>query len=74
MAAKSECAMKHPNWPLRRLRSEADLLPDKLPPIRLRHGQVLWLLTELGYRGTVSKGTFYEYIKSIAQTGNSLRA
>jgi AcrR family transcriptional regulator len=44
-------------------------LPDEVPPIRLRHGQALWLLTELGYRGTVSRGTFYEYIKSLRKLG-----
>jgi hypothetical protein len=42
---------------------------EKLPQIKLRHGQVLWLLTELGYRGTVSANTFYEYIKSLRKLG-----
>jgi hypothetical protein len=46
-----------------------NLLPAKLPCIRLRHGQVLWLLTELGYRGTVSETTFFEYIKSLRKLG-----
>jgi hypothetical protein len=46
-----------------------DLLPAKLPSIKLRHGQVLWLLTELGYRGTVSKSAFFEYIKSLRKFG-----
>jgi hypothetical protein len=45
------------------------LLPTKLPPIRLRHGQALWLLTELGYRGAVSEGAFFEYIKSLRKLG-----
>ena len=46
-----------------------DLLPAKLPSIKLRHGQVLWLLTELGYRGTVSKSAFFEYVKSLRKLG-----
>ena len=50
-------------------RRDDDFLPAKLPTIRLRHGQVLWLLTELGYRGTVSKSAFFEYIKSLRKLG-----
>jgi len=46
-----------------------DFLPAKLPRIQLRHGQVLWLLTELGYRGTVSESAFFEYIKSLRKLG-----
>jgi hypothetical protein len=46
-----------------------DLHPVKLPIIRLRHGQVLWLLTELGYRGAVSEMVFFEYIKSLRKLG-----
>jgi len=30
---------------------------------------VLWLLTELGYRGTVSKSAFFEYVKSLRKLG-----
>jgi hypothetical protein len=44
-------------------------LPIKLPPIRLRHGQTLWLLTELGYRGAVSESAFFEYIKALRKLG-----
>jgi len=51
------------------LRSAGDRLPQTLPKIRLRHGQVLWLLTELGYRGDVSESAFYEYIKSLRKLG-----
>ena len=50
-------------------RKNHDFLPAKLPSIRLRHGQVLWLLTELGYRGTVSKSAFFEYVKSLRKLG-----
>jgi hypothetical protein len=63
---KSECARKGPVSPLP---VSTELLPDKLPPIKLRHGQALWLLTELGYRGTVSSATFYEYVKSLRKLG-----
>ncbi len=47
------------------VRAKCARLPDRLPPITLRHGQALWLLTELGYRGPVSRSAFYEYIKSL---------
>jgi hypothetical protein len=57
----------------RRLRSASQnnnvLFPTKLPRIRLRHGQALWLLTELGYRGAVSESAFFEYIKSLRKLG-----
>lgn len=46
-----------------------DELPTKLPRIRLRHGQALWLLAELGYRGAVSESAFFEYIKSLRKLG-----
>jgi hypothetical protein len=44
-------------------------LPDKLPEIDLRHGQALWLLSELGFRGGASQSTFREYIKSLRKLG-----
>jgi len=53
----------------RRSTNRFDPLPEKLPFIRLRHGQTLWLLNELGYRGTVSESAFYEYIKSLRKLG-----
>jgi hypothetical protein len=46
-----------------------DEFPTKLPRIRLRHGQALWLLAELGYRGAVSESAFFEYIKSLRKLG-----
>jgi hypothetical protein len=46
-----------------------DGLPAKLPPITLRHGQVIWLLVELGHSAGVSEQTFYEYIKSLRKVG-----
>lgn len=69
MVAKIRCATSHPFGLLRQTGGEADFLPDKLPSIRLRHGQALWLLTELGYRGSVNRATFYEYIKSLRKLG-----
>lgn len=50
-------------WPLVRL------LPKKLPPIDLRHGQVIWLLTKLGYADSVTRHTFHVYIKSLRKFG-----
>jgi hypothetical protein len=44
-------------------------LPEFLPEISLRHGQALWLLTELGFRGSAAQVTFYEYIKSLRKLG-----
>jgi hypothetical protein len=45
------------------------VLTTEIPRIRLRHGQALWLLTELGYRGAVSESAFFEYIKSLRKLG-----
>lgn len=69
MIAKRKFATRHRSELRWRVQGKADLLPDKLPPIRLRHGQALWLLTELGYRGAVNSSTFYEYIKSLRKLG-----
>jgi hypothetical protein len=44
-------------------------LPGKLPNIRLRHGETLWVLSRLGFRGDASSSTFYEYIKSLRKLG-----
>jgi hypothetical protein len=46
-----------------------DELPKMLPELKLHHGQTLWLLTELGFRGVATKRTFYEYIKSLRKLG-----
>ena len=40
-----------------------------LPRIRLHHGQALWVLTQLGFRGAASESTFKEYIKSLRKLG-----
>jgi hypothetical protein len=47
----------------------ADFLPDRLPKIELRHGQALFVLSRLGFQGSATKSTFYEYIKSLKKLG-----
>jgi hypothetical protein len=47
----------------------SDTLPKSLPQITLRHGQVIWLLTELGYSEGATAKAFYEYIKSLRKFG-----
>lgn len=44
-------------------------LPSRLPPIRLRLGQVLWILAQMGFQGNATKSTFYEYLKSLRKLG-----
>jgi hypothetical protein len=43
--------------------------PKVLPPIKLHHGEALWVLGRLGFQGKASKSTFYEYIKSLRKLG-----
>ena len=40
-----------------------------IPQLALTHGQVIWLLTELGLRQGVSKSTFNHYVKSLRRLG-----
>jgi hypothetical protein len=47
----------------------AQVLPKKLPQIKLRYGQVMWLLTELGCGDAVSRSAFHEYMKSLRKLG-----
>jgi len=42
---------------------------ETLPDIRLHHGEALWVLSELGFRGRRSAATFNEYIKSLRKLG-----
>jgi hypothetical protein len=44
-------------------------LPKVLPPIKLLHGEALWVPARLGLQGKASKSTFYEYIKSLRKLG-----
>jgi hypothetical protein len=60
--------------PVKRTRVRAvspthDNLPTTLPSIKLHHGEAVWLMTQLGFRGISSKSTFYEYIKSLRKLG-----
>jgi hypothetical protein len=50
----------------RRLRVK---LPAALPRIELHHGEAVWVLEQLGFRGTASKNTFNEYVKSLRKLG-----
>jgi hypothetical protein len=42
---------------------------ELVPLLALRHGQVLWLLSELGLRRGVSESTFNHYVKSLRRLG-----
>jgi hypothetical protein len=63
MVTKLNSRRRNPSPP------NCDEFPTKLPRIRLRHGQALWLLAELGCRGAVSESAFFEYIKSLRKLG-----
>jgi hypothetical protein len=52
-----------------RLKAVKQQLPKALPPIKLHHGEALWVLSHLGFQGKASKSTFYEYIKSLRKLG-----
>ncbi len=69
MVAKNQRAMTFSGRSLGAFQDRANVLPKKLPPIKLRYGQVMWLLTELGYGGAVSRSTFHEYMRSLRKLG-----
>jgi hypothetical protein len=69
MVTKNRGAMTFSGRSLGAFQERANVLPNKLPPIKLRYGQVMWLLTELGYREAVSQSAFHEYIKSLRKLG-----
>jgi hypothetical protein len=52
-----------------RLKVLKEQQPKLLPPIKLHHGEALWVLARLGFQGKASKSTFYEYIKSLRKLG-----
>jgi hypothetical protein len=52
-----------------RLKVLKEQQPTVLPPIKLHHGEALWVLARLGFQGKASKSTFYEYIKSLRKLG-----
>ncbi|WP_050421054.1 hypothetical protein [Bradyrhizobium tropiciagri] len=37
--------------------------------IRLRHGEAVWAMANLGFQGAATSSTFYEYIKSLRKFG-----
>ena len=41
--------------------------------IELRHGEAIWVLTEIGFRGPASESTFHEYIKSLRKLGTPFK-
>jgi hypothetical protein len=45
------------------------LPPVRPPDIRLRYGQVLWLLTQLGYSAGVRRDTLHEYVRALRKLG-----
>ena len=45
-----------------------DASPDPLD-IRLSHGAAVWVLSELGFQGDVTRATFNEYMKSLRKLG-----
>jgi hypothetical protein len=42
---------------------------DALQAIHMTHGQVLWILSEFGFRAGVTPETFNYYIKSLRKLG-----
>ena len=52
-----------------RLKVLKEQQPKVLPPIKLRHGEALWVLARLGFQGKARKSTFNEYIKSLRKLG-----
>jgi hypothetical protein len=50
-------------------REVANLPADRPPQIKLRYGQVLWLLTELGLNAGASRNTLHEYLKALRKLG-----
>ncbi len=44
-------------------------LPKELRPIRLYHGEAVWVMSRLGFQGAASSSTFYEYVKSLRKFG-----
>src|SRR5689334_6942437 len=44
-------------------------MPIDLSDIKLRHREVVRLLSQLGFQGPATNSTFYEYIKSLRKLG-----
>jgi len=45
--------------------SDITNLPKDVPKIALRHGEALWVLSQLGFPISASKSKFYAYIQSL---------
>jgi hypothetical protein len=69
MVTASQRAAKVKTRSLELSQDLAQVLPKKLPHIKLRYGQVMWLLTELGCGDAVSRSAFHEYMKSLRKLG-----
>jgi hypothetical protein len=69
MVTVNQRAIGLPRRSLEPTQGAADVLPSKLPQIKLRYGQVLWLLTELGCGDAVSGNAFHEYMRSLRKIG-----
>lgn len=54
---------------IRRSDEHIDLPSTAPPPIKLRYGQVMWLLNELGYGAGASRNTMHEYLKALRKFG-----
>jgi hypothetical protein len=46
-----------------------EILEPSLSDIKLRHSEVIWVLSRLGFQGSATTSTFYEYIKSLRKFG-----
>jgi hypothetical protein len=46
-----------------------NFLPESLPHIALHHGEALWVLSHIGFKGAASQDTFREYVKSLRKLG-----
>lgn len=44
-------------------------MPDQIPRLELSHGAVLWVLSELGFKGGSTISTFNAYLKSLRKLG-----
>jgi hypothetical protein len=66
---RRESLMTAPRKAARPVREPRVNLPAALPKIELHHGEAVWVLEQLGFRGNTSKKTFYEYVKSLRKLG-----
>jgi hypothetical protein len=67
--SRRETLMTAPRRAARRGKQPRVNLPASLPKIELHHGEAIWVLEQLGFRGNTSRKTFYEYVKSLRKLG-----